>query len=478
MPAENLVGLDELTRTGDSAETTLTVFIGNNLGHQTLQAKLPIFQFHNMSNVANERGQNGEAVAQRKLDPNHAKGLALYTLKGLLSAVIRKREAAGYDVTEAHRQIEKILGHQPYMALQPITANLRTAGPAGKDLRFKPLKHDSGDVIGFRLWLSQRDILWIVDGQHRRKGLDLVFDFLNHVHLNHKYPPKKQSLYAYTQDDREVPADELNVWQECLEVARGDCTVQLEIHLGLSVEEERQLFHDLNRLAKKVEASLAYEFDGANPINAFIKSYLIDTGRIAITNKDIANWNDDTGEMSRKDLVAVNAHLFLNKSNISGAIPALTNPRIEIAQRFWEAILTIPGFGEEGAKRKTVAAQPVVLKALAKLVYDFAFGRNADDDLLDRLLDGITEIDFSHVNPMWRYYELSDDGRSSTDLDGLIDYLPPADAGRNFDIGKFDQTHEWIRFGAKHTDIYPILGDMIRWTLGLPSRHADAPAEV
>ncbi len=30
-----------------------------------------------------------------------------------------------------------------------------------------------------------------------------------------------------------------------------------------------------------------------------------------------------------------------------------------------------------------------------------------------------------------------------------------------------------MRLGAKHNDIYPILGDMIRWALKLPSRHED-----
>jgi hypothetical protein len=36
-----------------------------------------------------------------------------------------------------------------------------------------------------------------------------------------------------------------------------------------------------------------------------------------------------------------------------------------------------------------------------------------------------------------------------------------------------------MRFGAKHNDIYPIVGDMIRWKLGLPSRHSsEAVAEA
>ena len=31
-----------------------------------------------------------------------------------------------------------------------------------------------------------------------------------------------------------------------------------------------------------------------------------------------------------------------------------------------------------------------------------------------------------------------------------------------------------MRFGAKHNDIYPIIADMIRWKLALPSRKATA----
>ena len=34
--------------------------------------------------VANDRGENGEPVAQRKLDPNHALKLAKYILAGLI----------------------------------------------------------------------------------------------------------------------------------------------------------------------------------------------------------------------------------------------------------------------------------------------------------------------------------------------------------------------------------------------------------
>ncbi|HXR97601.1 MAG TPA: DNA sulfur modification protein DndB [Terriglobales bacterium] len=473
MESTTLLPLDELVAKGDSGDTKLTVFMGNNLGYPTLETKLPIYDLFRLSDVANERGpdNDGSVVAQRKLDPVHARGLALYTLKGLIKAAIRERAKCGKPITEAHQRIQRILGVQPYLSLQPIVANLRTAGPGGSSIRGEVVKAANGDVVGYRFWLSQRDILWVVDGQHRRMGLEFVFKFLDDVRLHQKYPPKKQSLYMFDGEDRSVPPDELNVWLECLEVARGICTVALEIHLGLSIEEERQLFHDLNNLAKKVERSLALEFDMANPVNAFLRTELIEKQRIAVTNTDSKDWEGDSGEMTRKELVAVNAQLILNKTNVSSATPTLVEGKLEVAKRFWEAVLASPNFGEPGAKRQTVLAQPVVLKALAKLVYDFAFGRQRNNDHLEAVLDGITDIDFSHENPMWRYYDLSDAERAQHGLEGLTDYLPASDEGKNRDIGAFDSVKGWMRFGPKHNDIFPILGDMIRWKLGLPNRH-------
>jgi hypothetical protein len=68
---------------------------------------------------------------------------------------------------------------------------------------------------------------------------------------------------------------------------------------------------------------------------------------------------------------------------------------------------------------------------------------------------------------MWRYYEMSSAERNANGLSGLSDYLPPED-GSNRDLGAFQ--NNVMRFGAKHNDIYPIIGDMIRWRLQLPPR--------
>ncbi|ETT50179.1 DNA sulfur modification protein DndB [Paenibacillus sp. FSL H7-689] len=461
--------LDQLIQRGDTSETQIKAFLSNNLGNSTLLTKLPMYEFYRMSDVANERSDDGKPVTQRKLDPKHAASLARYILKGLLSTTIYINKEDEGPVMDTRVRMLEMIGKQPYLAMQPIVANLRTAGRNGTNLQGKPLVASNDEGIGARIWLGQKDILWVVDGQHRRKAMQIVIEFLEDIRMTQKYPPAKSSLFPYSREDRTVPNDELNIWLECYQVTRSECTVNVEIHLGLGILEERQLFHDLNNLSKKMEVSLALEFDSSNPVNAFIKDELIEPALIKLTSGDKVDWSNDDGSFTRKDIVAINAHLILNKSNINGATPTVVKPRLSIAKRFWEAVTQINDFGDSHAKQKTVAAQPVVLKALAKLTYDFSFGRQAKEELLDKLLDEMTELDFGHDNPMWRYYQLSDEDIEEFGLQDLKDYLPDGSSG-NRDIGNFEDSTGWMRFGSKHNDIFPIIGDMIRWKLDLPKR--------
>jgi len=324
--------------------------------------------------------------------------------------------------------------------------------------------------------LSDRDIFWIVDGQHRRYAMNLIEGFLIEIKDTHRYP-KRPKLYAGAHRN-ELTAAELQAWLDVFATLRMGTSVAVEVHLGLGADEERQLFHDLNNLGKKVEAGLAFEFDNSNPVNVYIKDELTqeEFWRPGVADSDIVDWHDDEGRISRKDLIAINAILFLNKTNVKGAQPLEVESKKAVASRVWQTINNIDGFGEPGAKMTTVAAQPVVLKAIAKLAYDFAFGKHPNSEHLDRLLAGVERIDFSHANPMWRYYELPPVERKRKGIDGLEEFLPSEAEGANRDIGKYDPTNDVMRFGAKHNDIFPIIGDMIRWRLGLPNRNAEKGA--
>lgn len=462
--------LDDLLDEGDTSAVPYKVFIGHNLGNRTFLVTIPMHEFYKMSDVANDREKHGE-VTQRRLDPKHATNLAIYMLKGLVDTAIQKRINDKKAVPAAFEEVAERLGRQPYLSIQPIVVNIRSCQPGGSSIPGEKMLVGA-ETAAFKVFLSQKDVLWVIDGQHRRKAMDIVFEFLEFVRSNQRYP-KKPRLYVPA-EWLELSGDELTLWEEAFTLARSFCRVAVEVHLGLDPDQERQLFHDLNRLGKKVDTGLALQFDRSNPVNQFISDELlqdITDWEVVETDNPALDWDDDSGAIPRKDLVAVNSLLLLNKTNISGATPPQVEPKLPVARDFWMTVRDIPHVGKPGAKGKTVAAQPVVLKALAKLTYDFAFGAKQSPELLSKLVNGIkNEIDFSHSNLMWSFFELTDEERRKHGLMGLVEYLR-SDDGANRDIGKRDAKGR-MRFGAKHNDIFPILGDMIRWRLKLPNRHA------
>lgn len=469
---QGLDTLDALSEAGDVNEKPYKVFIGHNLGHRVFTMSVPFRQFKEMSDVANDR-QAGP-VAQRQLDEGHAKRLSVYMLKGLISAAKLRRSIAGHEVPEAFDTLLRLLGEQPYFSLQPLVCNIRSVPEGGTGtggIRGIRMETTGGETAAFKVFLSERHILWVIDGQHRRHGADLCLEFLDNVRQQGRYPSKGAVLFP--DKGRVVTEEEMLVWNETYEAARSYATLTVEVHLGLTLNQERQLFHDLNRLGKKVDASLAFQFDGSNPITHFIKNKLVSDLGLTITETEAKDWSEDTGALLLKDVVAVNAIAFLNKGNISGATPAIIEPREAVVQGLWQRIGEIPHFGEHRSKEKTVAAQPVVLKALAKIAYDLNFSNRKPDnaeELFSMFLERLPDIDFSHKNPMWNFFNLSDGQRLDAELDGLVDFLPEEVAGVNRDVGSLQG--EFMRFGAKHNDIFPILADMIRWSTGLPSRRA------
>lgn len=461
--------LDSMMSFSASDEEPFTVFVGYNLGRMTWVVDVPLIKLVEWSVVANNP-EKGE-IAQRPLDLAHARGLGVYMLKGLVNAAMARRTLAGKEVPEIFGQILRLLGTQPYFSLQPFVANIRDINPEKPSVRAERIQSANGETRGFQVYLPRHFRWWMIDGQHRLVGGQLTREFLEYVTKTGTYPAKNNLFTGRGK----VEGDEMLVWMEALQAAHSFASVKVELHLGLSIEQERQLFHDLNNLGKKVTRSLSLKFDGSNPITKFIDSVLVGELGLQDCENEQTDWNEDTGCLARKDIVAINAIAFLNKSNIAGATPAIVEPRMETVSQMWSAILKIDGVNAAGAKLKTVAAQPVVLKAIAKIVFDLAFSNRRPDNgdtLLDMAVARLSEVDFSHTNQMWQYYELSDEERVSAGLAKLAEYLPDqgqvtADANR--DLGSFQGG--LMRFGSKHNDIYPVLADMIRWKLDLPSRH-------
>jgi len=449
-------------------DKAFNIIMGYNLGNPTWVSDVKLSEFVEWSGIAND-SDNGE-IAQRKLDTTHAKNLSSFMLKGLLSSAAKKRILDKKEPLETSEKILNILGRKPYCALQPIVANIREIDPGKPNLSGKRGVTENGNTVGFQVMLPKTYTWWIIDGQHRRYAAEMVIEWLKYVVNNRRYPTRN----SLTEFKGDVQEEHITVWAEALNCAQTFATIKIEFHLGLSIEQERQLFHDLNNLGKKVNISLATEFDRGNPVNNFINDILENKLEIKLTDKEIKDWSDDNGKILKKDMMSINAIAFLNKTNAKNAPPKIIAERQNVIEKLWTAIKCIPGFGEAQAKTNTVAAQPVMLKALAKITYDLIFSNRAPSnglDVFEKMIANLNDTDFSHNNKMWRYYQLSNEEREE-EFQDLSPFLPDQGqilAEKNRDIGLYQNSV--MRFGAKHNDIYPILADMIRWKLGLPNRH-------
>lgn len=473
------ISLDDVKRKGGN-QRLFDILPGSNLGNRTLLVAMPVREFYDQSEVANELTIEtkpefeGQQPAQRPLDKAHAASLANYMLKGMVKSAIGEFQFRKESAPASLIELQKKIGDQAYLSLQPVTVNLRKT-QFGEFDNLYTKKNSEGAVVGYQIGLATHHILMVVDGQHRRFAMDMLYEYVKDLIQFRQYPSKNGQLFPAGGKGEPVSPDELSAWSLVYEHLSGQNTIMVEIHLGLDVTQERQLFHDLNKLVKKVATGLALKFDTANPINQFINEYLIESNMIQVSETDQNDWHKDNGSITRKDLTAINAFLFLGKANEKTATPLDIEAAKEVALRFWAQVKQIKSLGQNAARANTVAAQPVVLKALAKLIKQFSRLEDGGRQHIADLLNIIPKIDFSHTNNLWRYYQLKNNPTDfealKKEFPGLEQYLPSDDEGYNRDIGAFDNQMNWFRFSPRSNDVIPILGDMFRWMVKAPTRH-------
>jgi hypothetical protein len=263
----------------------------------------------------------------------------------------------------------------------------------------------------------------------------------------------------------------MEFWQLVKDRALDECSVSVEIHIGLDEDEERQLFADLNSRGKPLQSSLLNLYDMSDAIAKISRDTSIIRFPIA-EESDAKQWTS-TG-LPLKDIIMVN-RLLVHGGNAKAATPqSQVDAKHDFIQRFWEVVQTIDGFNEPAQRTKTVAGQPVVLKALAKLAHDLAYGtpKMIDEVGLRKLYHAIEkkQLTFEHSNPLWHALFMNDEKRAETLGDARVnDYVHVTAQTKP---GEYDRVNNWVRFSPAHNDIYPRLGDLIRWKLGLSNRGA------
>lgn len=477
--AETLTIADLGDQLGSQVQT-YKALADENLGNMTLKMSLSLRQFVDMSWVANHANisQNemfkNQPVAQRTLIPAHVKGLAQYTLMGLVNAQFRLMKKQGIEIKPEVAELVSYLPSGPYASMQPIVCNIRDCEFGGKGINIQQINDKYDNPTGvFKVSLHQKHILYVVDGQHRRAGFEQVLDFLRQVNRTYKYP-KKGIFIPPGYTDNLISESVHDFWQKVLEGALSRSSIAVEVHLGLDAEQEQQLFVDLNARSKAVGQSFVNSFDHADPVNKFINEDLIDSGVVNFTlsNDDQSDWHKDTGQLKRKDIKQICALLLLGKTASNTATPVIINERRAFGIKFWQTLCSVTDFGSEGARAKTVLRQPVVMKALAKLAHDLGYGTTKlrDESALKNLYTAISDgsINFSHSDPLWQALLLSSKEREAK-FPGISNYVH-VPVGTNLDAGTWDEDNKWVRFGSRHNDIFPRLGDVVRHKLSLEPR--------
>jgi hypothetical protein len=458
----------------------LTGMAGTNLGHTTILARMTVREFCNISVVGThatvdkeESEFKGQFVAQRELTPAHAKGLALYILRGLVIAGIARRRENNRPVTVRIREIANDLAGGPYQGLQPFTANIRD----WTESDYNQLVAVDKEFALYKILLPVLIKLWVVDGQHRRHALNLVLRYLEQLLKDNAYPRAKSHNLYFSDEagtNGAIDAETLEFWQEVYDILIEEHSITMEVHLGLNEEQEKQLFVDLNSRGKKLSASMLGEYDRSDAI-AVLSAKLRDDNVITVpifSDSDAKNW--ETAGLTFSDIVMVN-RLLIHGANSKAPTPqALVNDKLEFVERFWTTVHAVPGFVDVDARSKTVVAQPVMLKALAKLAFDLGYGKASlqDDEALKKLfLAMLRESDlFSHDKAIWRALFLNDADRAGqfgAPINQFV-YVNNQLVGKT---GNVDEDGK-VRFGHAHNDIYPRLGDILRWHLGLDNRGA------
>ena len=445
--------------------------VGYNMGNRTLSFTMSLSQFREISKVHNpENESDPNKIAQRDLDINHCKGLAKHILVGLIETQIRRYKTDGETIPKEVLDIQQDVGKSPYAVIQPFVCNIRECSRDGDDLDI--LDYSETNII-WNVGLKNGQILSVVDGQHRRKAFDIVYEWLDKVVQTAEYP--KASFIDLKNKRRMSLIDKvrLDFWNKLHTLAFQESQIRIECHLGLKPEEERQLFADLNDKGKKVEKSLSDSFDQANPINEFIQKKLLKDGVIKNEpiSKDTSSWHSDTGQLLRKDITPITTLAMFGKTSSKKETPASVREKADFAVTFWKNIHYIKNFGKNSSRSMTIAAQPVVLKGIAKLAFDLGYGKqDKNEEHLIKLWEHIksNKLDFSHNNDIWQALFLDSSKRKKihSDIDAYV-HVPD---GTNLDAGTYDEKNKWVRFGNKHNDIYPRIGDLIRYKLGFNPR--------
>lgn len=401
----------EALRTGRQRTIALLGQLDRNQGRPTFTGRMTLEQFTDLTVAHNRKwaadaGESMDVVTQREIIDSHANGLAAFMLEGLVRATVMRAEEDRFpeSLIMSLNRIAGRLGESLHYGLPQVT--LVMSG----EVEVRLVKDEADNVVAARMFLPAGKLLMVADGQHRREAAKRVREFLNETIANRRTPKNARFFPAV---DAPLSGEDVEAWAAVQETFRTWTLISYEAHIGLTVEEARQLFTNYNCNVKPVKTDTNLAFDQANPINRFAKEELVPR---------LGTEGPEPSPYDLRQLASINAFLFLGKTSIRNA-PYNVDSLIPKAKQFWNLVLALPEFKREGSLLREV----VVLKGLAKSwFYVHLAKRNSQSAKAERLRDYIRNTRF---DPAW-----------ADSVPGLDAHTVPGESGS-------------FRFSPAHNDI-------------------------
>ncbi|MBB6731178.1 DNA sulfur modification protein DndB [Cohnella zeiphila] len=294
------------------------------------------------------------------------------------------------------RKIAKYLQEREldHVFFGPVTLSLRDVGSLMKEDDHFILLHGSK--------------LSILDGQHRIMALGYTNEQLQKE--TRKY---ERELRRLKLKDRQFPDD---AWvKDMLEQTEGilsqlearrldllESELSVQMYVGLSEEEERQLFGDINSKVQLVSKELGHAFDGSDPLNTVLQ-------QVAANNELLRT----AGIESRNNLTAFNknftcyswlhsiASLLYSGTmqpsyELTRRIRKDPTTHVEILHQFMNGVL--PSLPAQPGLSEYLSASRVVQEAIALFAHEYLVGDKGYRRDWTNCLQALRDIDWTHDN--------------------------------------------------------------------------------
>lgn len=371
----------EALKTGRQRAIVLLGNLERNQGQPTFTGRLTLEQFSDLTVVHNRRwaedaGESMDTVTQREIIDAHANGLAAFMLQGLVAATIARAPEEGLkNILPDLEKIQDAAGRGQHYGLPQVTLVLQG------EPEIHQIRDQGNEPVAARLYIPAGRLFLVADGQHRREAARRVREFLNELVANRRPPRTK----FFQEPDGPLTTEEMEAWVAIQDTFRSWSLIAYEAHIGLNVDQARQMFTNYNCHVKPVKADLNLSFDQSNPVNTFAKEWLA----------PLLHSNGEAN-LDLRQMASINGLLFLGKTTIKSA-PYNVSALRPKAEEFWSTIVKLSEWTRPGSLLREVP----VLKALAKAWFMvFLARRNNQINKADKLKQylRLTKFDQSWVD--------------------------------------------------------------------------------